>query len=64
MKINKPPVEGRVGIEIKAPKGFSIEGYFADKMERPNENLEMSEDKKAEKIINKLKDIFASESGS
>ena len=45
-------------------KGFSIEGYFVDKMERPNENLEMSEDKKAEEIISKLRDIFASESGS
>ncbi len=45
-------------------KGFSIEGYFVDKMERPNENLEMSEDKKAEEIISKLRDIFASESDS
>lgn len=45
-------------------KGFSIEGYFADKMERPNENLEMSEDKKAEEIINKLRDIFTSNSDS
>ena len=45
-------------------KGFSIEGYFVDKMERPNENLEMSEDKKAEEIISKLRDIFASDSDS
>jgi len=45
-------------------KGFSIEGYFADKMERPNENLEMSEEKQAEEIIGKLKDIFASDSDS
>lgn len=43
-------------------KGFSIEGYFADKMERPNENLAMSEDQKAEDIINKLKDIFTNKS--
>lgn len=45
-------------------KGFSIEGYFADKMERPNENLEMSEDQKAEEIISKLRDIFTSDSDS
>lgn len=45
-------------------KGFSIEGYFVDKMERPNENLEMSEDRKAEEIISKLRDIFASDSDS
>ena len=45
-------------------KGFSIEGYFVDKMERPNENLEMSEDKKAEEIISKLRDIFTSDSDS
>tara|TARA_R110000822_G_scaffold145919_7_gene284854 strand:- start:674 stop:1291 length:618 start_codon:yes stop_codon:yes gene_type:complete len=45
-------------------KGFSIEGYFVDKMERPSKDLEMSEDKKAEEIINKLKDIFASASKS
>jgi hypothetical protein len=45
-------------------KGFSIEGYFADKMERPNKDVQMFEDKKAEEIINKLKDIFASESKS
>jgi len=35
-------------------KGFSIEGYFADKLERPNE--ELKEDLSAEdKLINELK---------
>ena len=35
-------------------KGFSIEGYFADKLERPNE--ELKEDlSKEEKLINELK---------
>ena len=35
-------------------KGFSIEGYFADKLERPNE--ELKEDlSKEEKLIEELK---------
>ena len=40
-------------------KGFSIEGYFADKMERPNESLEMSEEERdAQEKIDKLMDLF------
>ena len=40
-------------------KGFSIEGYFADKMERPNESVEMStEEQEANIIIEQLKDLF------
>ena len=35
-------------------KGFSIEGYFADKLERPNESNEL----KAQETINKLKNLF------
>ena len=38
-------------------KGFSIEGYFADKMERPKEAIDMSEDKD---LINKIKKILQS----
>lgn len=38
-------------------KGFSIEGYFADKMERPKEAIDMSEDKD---LINKIKQILQS----
>ena len=41
-------------ILTKKCKGFSIEGYFADKLERPNE--ELKEDLSAEdKLINELK---------
>ena len=41
-------------ILTKKCKGFSIEGYFADKLERPNE--ELKEDlSKEEKLINELK---------
>jgi hypothetical protein len=39
-------------------KGFSIEGYFADKMERPNE--ELKEDLSAEeKVIEELKKLLS-----
>jgi len=41
-------------ILTKKCKGFSIEGYFADKLERPNE--ELKEDLSAEdKLINEIK---------
>ena len=41
-------------------KGFSIEGYFADKMERPKEKIkeDMSKD---EKILNKIINILTTE---
>jgi len=39
-------------------KGFSIEGYFADKLERPNE--ELKEDLSAEeKVIEELKKLLS-----
>tara|TARA_X000001382_G_scaffold122143_1_gene104895 strand:+ start:1352 stop:1942 length:591 start_codon:yes stop_codon:yes gene_type:complete len=38
-------------------KGFSIEGYFADKMERPKDSVGLSKD---EKLINKIKEILQS----
>ena len=40
-------------------KGFSIEGYFADRMERPKESVAMSqEEQEAKLIIEQLKDLF------
>jgi len=40
-------------------KGFSIEGYFADKMERPKESVAMSqEEQEATETIEKLKSLF------
>ena len=41
-------------------KGFSIEGYFADKLERPNEpnKLEQIEEEEADYLLNHLKDIL------
>jgi hypothetical protein len=41
MKFDRPPVTGKIGIEIKAPKGYSIEGetgVIPKKMhKKPNE---------------------------
>ena len=39
-------------------KGFSIEGYFADKMERPKDSVGLSEDKEADNLLNKIKNIL------
>ena len=39
-------------------KGFSIEGYFADKMERPKDSVGLSEDKKADNLLKKIKNIL------
>ena len=40
--------------------GFSIEGYFADKMERPKESVQ--EDlSKEDKILNKIKEILTAD---
>ena len=43
-------------------KGFSIEGYFADKLERPNEpKKDMSKEEIAEAKIEELKQLFSTE---
>jgi len=42
-------------------KGFSIEGYFADKLERPNEPVKQSDELEAEELLSKLKDILTNE---
>ena len=42
-------------------KGFSIEGYFADKLERPNEPIKQSAEIEAEQLLSKLKDLFKNE---
>jgi len=46
-------------VKTNRVKGFSIEGYFADKMERPNEKIK--EDMSIEdKLINEIKNILTS----
>jgi len=39
-------------------KGFSIEGYFADKMERPKDSVGLSRDKEANDLLKKIKNIL------
>jgi len=47
-------------VKTNKVKGFSIEGYFADKMERPKESIkeDMSED---DKLLNEIKNILTNE---
>ena len=47
-------------VKTNKVKGFSIEGYFADKMERPKEMVQEDLSKEDE-IINKIKNILTSE---
>jgi len=42
-------------------KGFSIEGYFADKMERPKDSVGLSEEKEADELLSKIKEILTNE---
>ena len=50
-------------VKTNKVKGFSIEGYFADKMEAPNDKIkeEYSKDKSAEKTLNKIINILTNE---
>ena len=40
-------------------KGFSIEGYFADKMERPKDAVGLSKTKQANKLLKQIKNILS-----
>tara|TARA_R110000764_G_scaffold19918_1_gene51735 strand:- start:112 stop:714 length:603 start_codon:yes stop_codon:yes gene_type:complete len=62
MKVNNDDVWKKV--KAGEVKGFSIEGYFADKLERPNEPVKQSIDKseqKAQEVIDELKELFSNE---
>lgn len=50
-------------VKTNKVKGFSIEGYFADKMEAPKDKIkeEYSKDKSAEKTLNKIINILTNE---
>lgn len=50
-------------VKTNKVKGFSIEGYFADKMEAPNDKIkeEYSKDKSAKKTLNKIINILTNE---
>jgi|TARA_R110002012_G_scaffold98526_4_gene236164 hypothetical protein len=58
VKVNNKEVWNEY-VKTNKVKGFSIEGYFADKMERPKENVE---EKMADTIlIEKIKEILSSD---
>ena len=62
MKVNNDDVWKKV--KNKEIKGFSIEGYFADKLERPNEPVKqskMSKEEVAEAKIEELKQLLSTE---
>ena len=62
MKVNNDDVWKKV--KNQEIKGFSIEGYFADKLERPNEPVKqskMSKEEVAEAKIEELKQLFSTE---
>ncbi len=62
MKVNNDDVWKKV--KAGEVKGFSIEGYFADKLERPNEPVKqskMSKEEVAEAKIEELRQLFSTE---
>lgn len=59
MKVNNDEVWKQV--KAGEVKGFSIEGYFADKLERPNEPVKDDLEMKAQKKIEELKELFSTQ---
>jgi len=62
MKVNNDDVWKKV--KAGEVKGFSIEGYFADRLERPNEPVKqskMSKEEIAEAKIEELRQLFSTE---
>ena len=62
VKVNNDEVWNEY-VKTNKVKGFSIEGYFADKMERPKEQIkeDMSEEKIAEQLLSKIESIVKGE---
>jgi len=54
VKVNNEDVWNEY-VKTNKVKGFSIEGYFADKMEAPKENVE---EQMAEQLLSKIKSII------
>jgi hypothetical protein len=59
VKVNNDDVWNEY-VKTNKVKGFSIEGYFADKMERPKQLAkdELSENEKENILINQIKEIL------
>jgi len=54
VKVNNDDVWNEY-VKTNKVKGFSIEGYFADKMETPKENVE---EQLSEELLSKIKSIL------
>jgi hypothetical protein len=50
-------------VKTNKVKGFSIEGYFADKMERPKDKIDenLAKDKNNQEVLNKIINILKDE---
>ena len=62
VKVNNDDVWNEY-VKTNKVKGFSIEGYFADKMEAPKDKIkeDMSEEKKAQELLFKIEKIVKGE---
>ncbi len=58
VKVNNDEVWNEY-IKTNKVKGFSIEGYFADKMERPKESIEEKMEVEANKLLKSIKNIIS-----
>ena len=57
VKVNNDEVWNEY-VKTNRVKGFSIEGYFADKMERPKEQVEEKMEVKNSKLLESIKQIL------
>ena len=57
VKVNNDEVWNEY-VKTNKVKGFSIEGYFADKMEHPKESVEEKMEVKNNKLLESIKDIL------
>ena len=60
VKVNNDEIWNKF-VKTGKVKGFSIEGYFADKMERPKEPVNDFEEEEAKDILSELKQILRNE---
>ena len=57
VKVNNDEVWNEY-VKTNKVKGFSIEGYFADKMESPNESVEEKMESDNNNLLNSIKEIL------
>jgi hypothetical protein len=50
---------GMIMLKLERYKGFSIEGYFIDKIEKPKAELKSQEEIDADLLLFKIKDVLS-----